>query len=108
MQAAGEDSSAIGGARQGPAAMASGSPGERLCEEARCPVCLDFCRIQPVWIVATVSASDASPSSARSPTAHRAASMPVRSRGPFRLESLPNRAGLASLVDKGAAAGPGR
>ncbi|XP_072805492.1 E3 ubiquitin-protein ligase TRIM58-like [Vicugna pacos] len=80
--------------------MASGAPGERLCQEARCPVCLDFLQ-SPVSV-------DCGHSFCRmciSEFCDKASSTQgglyacPQCRGPFRLETFrPNRQ-LASLVD---------
>ncbi|XP_019820360.2 E3 ubiquitin-protein ligase TRIM58 isoform X1 [Bos indicus] len=80
--------------------MASGSPGERLCEEARCPVCLDFLQ-NPVSVDCGHSfcLRCISEFCEKSDSAQGGIYACPQCRGPFRLESFrPNRQ-LASLVD---------
>ncbi|XP_067586239.1 E3 ubiquitin-protein ligase TRIM58 [Pseudorca crassidens] len=91
--------------------MASGGPGERLCEEARCPVCLDFLQ-KPVSVDCGHSfcLRCISEFCEKSDSAQRGLYACPQCRGPFRLESFrPNRQ-LASLVDSvrqlGLGAGP--
>ena len=92
-------------------AMASGGPGERLCEEARCPVCLDFLQ-KPVSVDCGHSfcLRCISEFCEKSDSAQSGLYACPQCRGPFRLESFrPNRQ-LASLVDSvrqlGLGAGP--
>ncbi|XP_030700615.2 E3 ubiquitin-protein ligase TRIM58 [Globicephala melas] len=91
--------------------MASGGPGERLCEEARCPVCLDFLQ-KPVSVDCGHSfcLRCISEFCEKSDSAQSGLYACPQCRGPFRLESFrPNRQ-LASLVDSvrqlGLGAGP--
>ncbi|KAM9105019.1 E3 ubiquitin-protein ligase TRIM58 isoform 1-T1 [Megaptera novaeangliae] len=91
--------------------MASGGPGERLCEEARCPVCLDFLQ-KPVSVDCGHSFCFRCISEfcEKSDSAQSGLYACPQCRGPFRLESFrPNRQ-LASLVDSvrqlGLGAGP--
>ncbi|XP_059773960.1 E3 ubiquitin-protein ligase TRIM58 isoform X1 [Balaenoptera ricei] len=80
--------------------MASGGPGERLCEEARCPVCLDFLQ-KPVSVDCGHSFCFRCISEfcEKSDSAQSGLYACPQCRGPFRLESFrPNRQ-LASLVD---------
>ncbi|XP_032484212.1 E3 ubiquitin-protein ligase TRIM58 isoform X1 [Phocoena sinus] len=91
--------------------MASGGPGERLCEEARCPVCLDFLQ-KPVSVDCGHSfcLRCISEFCEKSDSAQSGLYACPQCRGPFRLESFrPNRQ-LASLVDSvrqlGLSAGP--
>ncbi|XP_057564386.1 E3 ubiquitin-protein ligase TRIM58 [Hippopotamus amphibius kiboko] len=80
--------------------MASGAPGERLCEEARCPVCLDFLQ-NPVSVDCGHSfcLRCISEFCEKSDSAQSGLYACPQCRGPFRLESFrPNRQ-LASLVD---------
>lgn len=113
MRAAGEDSATItpGQATSGPTAMASGAPGERLREEARCPVCLDFLQ-DPVSVACGHSfcLRCISEFCEKSASAQGGLYACPQCRGPFALESFrPNRQ-LASLVDSvrqlGLGAGP--
>ncbi|XP_022419076.1 E3 ubiquitin-protein ligase TRIM58 [Delphinapterus leucas] len=91
--------------------MASGGPGERLCEEARCPVCLDFLQ-KPVSVDCGHSfcLRCISEFCEKSDSAQSGLYACPQCRLPFRLESFrPNRQ-LASLVDSvrqlGLGAGP--
>ncbi|XP_065729840.1 E3 ubiquitin-protein ligase TRIM58 [Phocoena phocoena] len=91
--------------------MASGGAGERLCEEARCPVCLDFLQ-KPVSVDCGHSfcLRCISEFCEKSDSAQSGLYACPQCRGPFRLESFrPNRQ-LASLVDSvrqlGLSAGP--
>ncbi|XP_007456571.1 PREDICTED: tripartite motif-containing protein 58 [Lipotes vexillifer] len=91
--------------------MASGGPGERLCEEARCPVCLDFLQ-KPVSVDCGHSfcLRCISEFCEKCDSAQSGLYACPQCRSPFRLESFrPNRQ-LASLVDSvrqlGLGAGP--
>ncbi|XP_047731729.1 E3 ubiquitin-protein ligase TRIM58 isoform X1 [Prionailurus viverrinus] len=91
--------------------MASGAPGERLREEARCPVCLDFLQ-DPVSVACGHSfcLRCISEFCEKSDSAQGGLYACPQCRGPFGLESFrPNRQ-LASLVDSvrqlGLGAGP--
>nr|XP_055189692.1 E3 ubiquitin-protein ligase TRIM58 [Nyctereutes procyonoides] len=91
--------------------MASGAPGERLREEARCPVCLDFLQ-DPVSVACGHSfcLRCISEFCEKSYSAQGGLYACPQCRGPFALESFrPNRQ-LASLVDSvrqlGLGAGP--
>ncbi|XP_005628415.1 E3 ubiquitin-protein ligase TRIM58 [Canis lupus baileyi] len=91
--------------------MASGAPGERLREEARCPVCLDFLQ-DPVSVACGHSfcLRCISEFCEKSASAQGGLYACPQCRGPFALESFrPNRQ-LASLVDSvrqlGLGAGP--
>uniref|UniRef100_A0A8C3YJA4 Tripartite motif containing 58 n=1 Tax=Catagonus wagneri TaxID=51154 RepID=A0A8C3YJA4_9CETA len=91
--------------------MASGTPGERLCEEARCPVCLDFLQ-DPVSVDCGHSfcLKCISEFCEKSDSAQSGLYACPQCRGPFRQESFrPNRQ-LASLVESvrqlGLGAGP--
>ncbi|XP_044243187.1 E3 ubiquitin-protein ligase TRIM58 [Ursus americanus] len=80
--------------------MASGAPGERLREEARCPVCLDFLQ-DPVSVACGHSfcLRCISEFCEKSDSAQGGLYACPQCRGPFGLESFrPNRQ-LASLVD---------
>ncbi|KAF3815899.1 hypothetical protein GH733_016019, partial [Mirounga leonina] len=80
--------------------MASGAPGERLREEARCPVCLDFLR-DPVSVACGHSFCLACISEfcEKSDSAQGGLYACPQCRGPFGLDSFrPNRQ-LAGLVD---------
>ncbi|XP_047632333.1 E3 ubiquitin-protein ligase TRIM58 isoform X1 [Phacochoerus africanus] len=91
--------------------MASGAPGERLCEEARCPVCLDFLQ-NPVSVDCGHSfcLKCISEFCEKSDSAQSGLYACPQCRGPFRQENFrPNRQ-LASLVESvrqlGLGAGP--
>ncbi|XP_025709003.1 E3 ubiquitin-protein ligase TRIM58 isoform X1 [Callorhinus ursinus] len=91
--------------------MASGAPGERLREEARCPVCLDFLQ-DPVSVACGHSfcLGCISEFCEKSDSAQGGLYACPQCRGPFGLESFrPNRQ-LASLVDsvRQLGLGPGR
>ncbi|XP_032704383.1 E3 ubiquitin-protein ligase TRIM58 [Lontra canadensis] len=80
--------------------MASGAPGERLRDEARCPVCLDFLQ-DPVSVACGHSFCRRCISEfcEKSPSTQGGLYTCPQCRGPFGLDSLrPNRQ-LASLVD---------
>lgn len=100
MRAAGKAALLSAGPGEARPAMASGAPGERLREEARCPVCLDFLQ-DPVSVACGHSFCLACISEfcEKSDSAQSGLYACPQCRGPFGLDSFrPNRQ-LAGLVD---------